>query len=118
MFQNGCFRKDKLVAGKCNQQYLLDGLHLLLDNLISSDRQEYIWQHLSAPTKFCLVCICRKNKKFLDYCRSVVCDLAVTGRPVVLSHLVYPVMFGLWYVAFSIAYWALGGVDPAGQQYS
>lgn len=54
----------------------------------------------------------------LDYCGSVVCDLAVAGRPVVLAHLLHPVMFGLWYVAFSLAYWALGGVDPAGQPFS
>ena len=28
--------------------------------------------------------------------------------------MIYPVLVGLWYVLFSVVYWAAGGLDPDG----
>ena len=49
-------------------------------------------------------------------CCSVLLDLCVTARPVRMGHVIYPVMFGLSYAAFSLVYWLLGGTDSVGNR--
>jgi len=45
---------------------------------------------------------------------SVLSDLLVSGRPMVWQHCFHPILAGCAYLAFSVVYWALGGVDPYG----
>jgi len=48
---------------------------------------------------------------------SVLIDLAIIARPVRLLHMVHPLLFGLWYLSFSVVYWAAGGTDPEGHRW-
>ncbi|XP_076468675.1 protein rolling stone-like [Babylonia areolata] len=47
----------------------------------------------------------------------VILDLAVTAIPVRLLHVIYPVIFAVVYVVFSVIYWAADGVNSKGDPY-
>ena len=40
---------------------------------------------------------------------SFLIDIFVTARPTRIHHFYFAIMFGLWYMAFSLVYWAAGG---------
>ncbi len=44
-------------------------------------------------------------------------DLCLSGIPVRLYHVVYPIAFGFIYVLFTAVYYELGGRDPDGNQF-
>jgi len=41
----------------------------------------------------------------------------VTARPVRMGHIIYPILVGLSYAAFSLIYWVLGGTDEVGNSW-
>lgn len=47
----------------------------------------------------------------------VLLDLCVTARPMRIGHIIYPVIVGLSYAAFSLIYWVLGGTDSVGNSW-
>ena len=49
-------------------------------------------------------------------CHSVLLDLCVTARPVRMGHIIYPILVGLSYAAFSLIYCVLGGTDKVGNR--
>jgi hypothetical protein len=48
---------------------------------------------------------------------SVILDLFIVARPAKLLHFLHPLLFGLWYLTFSVLYWAVGGTDPEGHHW-
>jgi len=48
---------------------------------------------------------------------SVLVDLIIIARPTRLAHMIHPILFGLFYLIFSVSYWAAGGTDPSGNDW-
>ena len=48
---------------------------------------------------------------FLHF-RSVLLDLFIVAQPTKLLHFLHSTLFGLWYLIFSVVYWAVAGTDP------
>ena len=87
-----------------------------------------IFVHLLNSVRWCNLLTNIINNGFVDHTQqhtslvrcslfSVLLDLFIVSRPSRLLHFVHPLLFGVWYLIFSLVYWAVGGTDPEGHHW-
>ena len=70
--------------------------------------------HLLNSVRYCMLIMTLWSLQMFN---SVIIDLTIVSRPAKLLHFLHPLLFGLWYLTFSIVYWAVGGTDPQGNHW-